>query len=132
MLELIAIIGGLVLLVLLMRFVSKATRGLDKKYYSNHWKKIEETFGLGDSGMRIAVIDADKLVDHALKQMNVSGKTMGERLKSANYLKNINNLWTAHKLRNKLVHEPDMKPKKNEMKNAVSAFRKTLKEMGAL
>lgn len=132
MIELLAVFGGLVLLILLMRFASKNSHALDKKYYSNHWTKIEETFGLGDSGMRIAVIDADKLVDHALKQTNVPGKTMGERMKRANYLKSINNLWTAHKLRNKLVHEPDTVPKKSEMRSALGTYKKTLKEMGAL
>lgn len=132
MIELLAVVGGLFLLIVLMRFISKNSYTLNKKYYSNHWAKIEETFGLGDSGMRIAVIDADKLVDQALKQTNVPGDTMGERMKRANYLKNINNLWTAHKLRNKLVHEPDMKPKKSEMRGAISAYKKTLKEIGAL
>ncbi len=132
MLEFLTLIGGLVLLVVLMSFVTKKSRGLDKKYYSNRWNEIEKTSRLGDSGMRLAVIDADKLVDHALKQSNVSGASMGERMKQASYLKNINNLWSAHKLRNKLVHEPDIKPKKSEMKFAISAYRKILKEMGAL
>ncbi len=132
MLELLVVFGGLILLIALMSFVAKRSHGLDKKYYSSRWSKIEETFGLGDSGMRIAVIDADKLVDHALKQTNVPGDTMGDRLKKVNYLKSINNLWSAHKLRNKLVHEPDMKPKKAEMRFAIGTYRKVLKEMGAL
>ncbi len=132
MIELLTVVGGLVLLALLMRYISKKAHTLDKNYYLNHWKKIEETYGLSDSGMRLAVIDADKLVDHALKQTNVPGETMGDRLKRVNYLKSIDNLWSAHKLRNKLVHETDLKPKKSEMKFAMYAYKKSLKELGAL
>lgn len=132
MIELIMILATAVILVVLISYVSKNSHGLDKKYYSSHWMKVEETFAMSESGMRLAVIDGDKLVDHALKKSRVAGETMGERLKNVNYLKNIDNLWAAHKLRNRLVHEPDMKPKKNEMKNALVAFRKTLRELGAL
>lgn len=132
MMELLLIFAAAVVLIFLMSYVSRNSRGLDKQYYSARWGKVEETFALGESGMRLAVIDGDKLVDHALKKSRVAGETMGDRLKNVNYLKNIDNLWTAHKLRNKLVHAPDSKPKKNEMKNALSAYRKTLKELGAL
>lgn len=132
MFELAIILAGAVLVIFLMSYVSRSSRGLDKKYYAERWKKIEETSVLGDSGMRMAVIDGDKLVDHALKKSHVRGETMGERLKTANYMKNIDNLWSAHKLRNKLVHEPDVKARKNEMKRAINAYRKSLKELGAL
>lgn len=132
MIELIFILAAAVVVIFLMSYASKKSRGLDKQYYSSRWLKIEETFYLGDSGMRLAVIDGDKLVDHALRKSRVAGETMGERLKNVNYLKNIDNLWAAHKLRNRLVHEPDTKPKKKDMRNALSAYRKTLKELGAL
>lgn len=128
----VLIVIGLCFLVWLMFYASKRSHGLNKDYYRKRWNEIQQTSTNGDSGMRVAVIDGDKLVDKALKDSHVHGDTMGERMKKASYLKSINNLWQAHKLRNKLVHEPDFKAKKSEMKSALGAYRKTLKEMGAL
>ena len=132
MIELILLVAGLIVVVFLMSKVSKSTNGLNRQYYTVKWQNVENTFTHGESGMRMAVIDADKLVDHALKNSRVSGETMGDRLKQVTYLRSIDNLWTAHKLRNKLVHEPDMKPKAGDMKRALSSYKKSLKELGAL
>jgi len=83
--------------------------------------------------MILAVIDADKLFDEALKKRNYKGKTMGERLVSAQRDMSDNDaVWYAHKLRNRLVHEPTTRLRKNEAKNALAGFRQGLKDLGAL
>ena len=83
--------------------------------------------------MILAVIDADKLMDEALKKRNYRGKTMGERLVAAQHEINDNDgVWYAHKLRNRLVHEPTLRLRKNEAKNALAGFRQGLKDLGAL
>lgn len=130
--EIFILAAGLIIIGLLMTYVAWKSSGLDKDYYKKRWSQIEQTSSNGDSGLRIAVIDGDKLVDHALKARRVHGNTMGERMKQASYMKSIDNLWTAHKLRNKLVHEPDIKLKKSTAMSALSAYKKTLKELGAL
>lgn len=83
--------------------------------------------------MVLAVIDADKLLDDALKKRHFRGKTMGERLVSAQRSLSDNDaVWYAHKLRNRLVHEPDIKLKKKEAQTALTGFRQGLKDLGAL
>ncbi len=55
-----------------------------------------------------SLVEADKLLDHALKHSKVSGSTMGERLKEAKRLFDYNlynDIWDAHRVRNSLVHE---------------------------
>lgn len=130
--ELFMVSGALIILGLLMTYVAWKSSGLNRDYYKKRWNQIEQTATNGDSGLRIAVIDGDKLVDHALKARRIHGDTMGERMKQASYLKSIDNLWTAHKLRNKLVHEPDIKLKKSTAMSALSSYKKSLKELGAL
>lgn len=116
-------------------FLNKlAIKGMNKAFYQNKWKEIEDIMAAqGSMGSTLAVIEADKLLDHALKEKNFSGKSMGERMKSANTsLVNRNDVWEAHKLRNKLVHEQDVKLGKKQAKVALAAFKKALKGLGAL
>jgi hypothetical protein len=82
--------------------------------------------------MVLAIIDADKLLDQALKKHRYKGKTMGERLVSAQrVIKDNDAVWYAHKLRNRLVHEPNVRIKKKEAQTALTGFRQGLKDLGA-
>jgi hypothetical protein len=83
--------------------------------------------------MALAIIDADKLLDDALKKRHFKGKTMGERLVAAQ--KNLSDndaVWFAHKLRNRLVHETNVRLKKRDVQKALSGFRQGLRDLGAL
>jgi hypothetical protein len=83
--------------------------------------------------MILAIVDADKLLDEALKKRHFRGKTMGERLVSAQRMISDNDaVWYAHKLRNRLVHEPNVRLKKKEAQAALAGFRQGLKDLGAL
>lgn len=65
------------------------------------------------------LVEADKLLDHTMKLMEVSGSSMGERLKAAQRhfdAHTYNSVWEAHKLRNKLVHEVDFQVSSKELK----------------
>ncbi len=121
---------GVAVLVVLSRFI-KPVKTLDQKYFSQRWSELLERVRTPD-GMILAVIDADKLLDEALKKKRFSGKTMGERLVSAQRSISDNDaVWYAHKLRNRLVHEPNVKLKKNEAKNALAGFKQGLHDLGA-
>lgn len=131
------LIGVIVLGLLVLFLLSKVTgkkirRGLNREYYEKRWLTLLARVKT-DDGMILAVIDADKLLDEALKKRGFKGKTMGERLVSAQRSITDNDaVWYAHKLRNRLVHEPDVKLKKKEAQNALSGFRLGLKDLGAL
>lgn len=84
-------------------------------------------------GMMLAIIDADRLLEEALRKKGFKGKTVGERLVSAQKILTDNDaIWYAHKLRNRLVHEPEIRLKKDEAKMALAGFRQALKDLGAL
>jgi hypothetical protein len=66
------------------------------------WEEIE--------GMepKMAIIEADKVVDVVLKKAGVPGETMAERLRKVqkHVQRSIySGMWDAHKVRNQLVHE---------------------------
>jgi hypothetical protein len=124
---------GVLALVLLNRFVGHVPgRPMNQAYYQAKW---EELLGMVKSpeGMVLAVINADKLVDHALKRRGFRGKTMGERLVSAQRSISDNDaIWYAHKLRNRLVHEdhPSLTPR--DAQKALGGFNQVLRDVGAL
>lgn len=80
-----------------------------------------------------ALIRADKLVDHALKVVS-QGETMGERLKIAQEAFSsweiYDQLWQAHKLRNKMVHEAGFEPPHYTVKDALEKIKKALEDLG--
>lgn len=123
-------VAGIVLLALL-NLIGRNQPGLDRAYYMDSWQKIhiksqaEETWAL-------AVIDADKLLDHALRKKNFAGTTMAERMVSAkNTFSRRQLVWEAHKFRNQLVHE-EVKVSEKKVHASLYGFRSALKDLGAL
>ena len=81
----------------------------------------------------VVVIEADKLLDKALVEMGVPGKTMGDRLKrSGDKFENLNAVWRAHKLRNAIAHEAGFEISYKQASNALNVYREALKNLGAI
>lgn len=126
------IIFGALILFVIARFGPRRQPRLNQQYYQQQWAELLARVKTPD-GMVLAIIDADKLLDQALKKHRFRGKTMGERLVSAQRVITDNDaVWYAHKLRNRLVHEPNVRLKKKEAQLALTGFRQGLKDLGAL
>lgn len=126
------IILGLVALYLISRFGKRFRRPLNKEHFEARWVELLARVKTPD-GTVLAVIDADKLLDEALIKSGYRGKTMGERMVSAQRaLSNNDSAWFAHKLRNRLVHEPGVRLRQNDAKNALAGIRQGLKDLGVL
>ncbi len=56
---------------------------------------------------KLAIIEADIILDQTLKTAGYAGNSLGERLKSINptSLKSLDAAWQAHKVRNQIAHE---------------------------
>jgi hypothetical protein len=127
----VAVIIVLLLVVLGAGFLRFKPRPLNTAYFQKKWQEAQ---GLckEKSTWPLAVINADKLLDEALKRRHYKGKTMGERLVSAQRtLSNNDGVWFGHKLRNRVVHE-DIKLKEGDVKKALVSLRQALKDVGAL
>ena len=81
----------------------------------------------------LTIINCDKLLDKALTEMGVPGKTMGDRLKRAgNKFSNLDTVWRAHKLRNIIAHETDFELSYRQAANALAIYKQALKDLGAI
>lgn len=121
-----------VVVVLVATKLRKRPKKLDQVKFKTKWDAVQAM--LPDNKMwPLAIIDADKLLDEALKGRKYKGKTMGERLVSAQRdITSNDSVWFAHKLRNKLVHDQDVKLHKSDVKDALLGVRGALKDIGAL
>jgi hypothetical protein len=128
----IIIVFGVGVLAVVSRLARHRQPRLDQQYYQLRWGELLARVKTPE-GMILAVVDGDKLLDQALKSHHFKGKTMGERLVSAQRVISDNDaVWYAHKLRNRLVHEPNIRLKKREAQTALAGFRQGLKDLGAL
>lgn len=100
----------------------------DQKRFKKHWELILKEVENNPKG---AVMEADKLLDEALKIKGFQG-TLGEKLKKAKIMfKDVNSVWTAHKLRNRLAHELTAQVSVGEAKVALSQFKRGINDLGA-
>lgn len=134
----IAFLVGIVLvgagILFLLAHGRKDGRNLDVDKYRSQWLKIERQLVRDqEASYHLSILNADKLLDQALRQRGIKGETMGERMKSAKDLwSNANNVWSAHKIRNQIAHEPDVKVRYDDARRSLVAFKQALKDLGAI
>jgi len=126
--------AGIALLIIVALFIGwrfKPIR-INKKYFYQEWKELQKL--LADKSTWIkSITDADELFDEALKKRHFKGKSMGERMVSAQrYIKDNDGLWFAHKLSNKLDSNPKSRLNKKDTLSALTSFKKALQDLGAL
>ena len=105
---------------------------LDLELVKNRWHDIN-TQQKSPSGMKNALVEADKLLDYVMRTQGAAGDTMAERLKhSEKRLSNKEAVWQAHKLRNHLSHEVGFEVVSSHAHEAIAAYGRALKDLGAL
>ncbi len=131
---LVVVLLTLVITVLLMVCLGRKTKKLDVKKFQIKWLEIENSISKQNiASLHLAIINADKLVDLALRECNFKGNTMGERMKSAQKVwRNENQIWAAHKIRNRLAHDTNVNISYNTARRALLAFKQALKDLGAI
>jgi hypothetical protein len=104
---------------------------LNTTLVQNKWAEITAMQSHGPSGLKNALIEADKLLDYVMIQKGFSGETMGDRLKSGgNAFSNLNNIWSAHKLRNQMAHEVEIDMVAEQVKQAISNLGQGIRDLG--
>jgi len=105
----------------------------DREFTRGEWRNIQHLArSNNEASLQLAVMQADKLLDHVLKSMTMPGSTLGERLKVACVkYPELKDVWWAHKVRNSIVHEPASHSVR-KLQQALNEFEKAFKKLGAL
>lgn len=128
------ILGVLVLGIALLWVINKVTRRRramterDRAIILDKWHEIEEL--MNKDRMKEAIFEADKLLDWVFKKINLRGESFADRLRSAEkLLNNYQDIWGAHKLRNRFAHELDFQPSSREAQRAIDTFDQAIRKL---
>jgi len=119
------------ILVVVIVFVKRSRKKMSKgdlEFISDKWTYINQ---IVNSNPSKAVIDADKLIDFVLQRKKFSGSFSDKLKASGNLFSDLNSLWSAHKLRNRIAHEFS-EINVNEIKSALRAYHRALKDLNVL
>ncbi len=125
---LIGIIGSVVLALIVIVLVFRgARRKLSSAQQSQLQKEWAHVQTLTDPTRR--VMEAEKVLDHAFKLMGFEGSFADKLKKAERLLSNYQPVWDAHKLRNRIAHEPGFSVSEQESNRSVSAFERALNSL---
>lgn len=83
------------------------------------------------SDWRLAILEADIMLDEMLDKMGYPGQTLGEKLKMVERsdFDTIDLAWEAHKMRNSIAHEgADLTMSKAEAEKVITMFERVFRE----
>ena len=103
---------------------------------NERWERVEEYMrSLNPSDWKIAVLEADNILDDVVKRMGYQGETMGERMKmiEASDFPYLDDAWRAHKTRNDIEHQGGEHVLTRALaEQTINIYHRIFKELGYL
>lgn len=102
---------------------------------NKNWEEIRDLANSKNpSDWNMAIIRADGLLNDTLLKLGYEGETMADRLKIIDraHLPSLDNIWSAHRLRNNIVHGPPQDYPRETAIQALRSYEQGLKELGML
>lgn len=99
---------------------------------NERWQSVlDHVDSINPSDWRLAIIEADNILDEMVTKIGYKGENLGEKLKSvepSDFL-TLQSAWEAHKVRNKIAHEGlSYKLDQREAKRVISMFEEVFQE----
>ena len=96
------------------------------------WERVEQHIGSDNpNDWRLAILEADIILDEMLTVIGYHGETIGDKLKSVEKsdFTNVDLAWEAHKVRNQIAHEgSDFLITQREAKRIIQLYRRVFEE----
>jgi len=96
------------------------------------WQRVEEHLqSENPSDWRLAILEADIMLEDMMEHKGVLGETIGDKLKntSKNEFPGLDKAWEAHKIRNLIVHEgSNFLISKREAQRVVGLYREIFQD----
>jgi len=101
---------------------------------AREWRKTNKRLeSEEESDYKLAVLEADSLVNKVLERMEIEGEDLEEKLEnvSEDQISNLGQLRIAHRTRNNIAHDPDYRVEKEEAKDLLKVYEKSLQDLKA-
>ncbi len=113
-----------------------ATQYAQPETRNARWDVIQQRAGDNNpESWRVAIIEADILLEETLTNAGYVGQSLGDKLKSANpqSFKTVQDAWDAHKVRNDIAHVgSDFILTKRGAQETLVKFERVFKEFGVI
>ena len=99
----------------------------------NRWKKIQKRAETGvEAEYKLALIEADDYLKEMLEDREFKGKDFEELVNNAGkiILPNLDEILSAHQIRNSIVYNPDYKIDLDEVKKILAIYEAATKNIG--
>lgn len=96
------------------------------------WAKVRGRLEGGDEAeYKLAVIDADSMLEDTLKRLGIAGQTLQERLLSIvpTIIPNIDDVKKAHETRDSIVHNPNYQLSLREAEKTLDIFEEAFRSL---
>lgn len=101
---------------------------------NTHWGQVlNYLFSQHSSDWKLAIIEADAMLEGLLDQMGFLGENLGEKLKSANQqnFPQLTTAWEVHTIRNRIAHEGlAFELSQHEAKRVIALYEKIFHAYG--
>jgi len=96
-------------------------------------KTLDYLFSQHSNDWKLAVIEADAMLESLLDQLGFKGESLGDKLKGATQEKfqNMSSAWEVHSIRNKIAHEGiSFEFSQHEAKRVIALYEHIFREFG--
>ncbi len=110
-------------------------KDINKRRSLRAWKQIQKRLKTKETDqLKLAILEADRILNEILKMAGYPGKNLDERLEQINsaQISNIEELRQAHKLKNRLISEPDFIITPNETEIIIEIYKKAFQELNLI
>lgn len=108
----------------------------EKTPQNQRWTSVEEHLvSSNPNDWKLAIIEADIMLDEALDKAGYDGGSVGERLKgtSRHSFRTLDEAWSAHRVRNQIAHEgADFVLTHRLAKETIAHYKHVLEELRAI
>lgn len=103
---------------------------------NTRWQEVEQHLDSNNpNDWKLAIIEADVMLEEMLNDIGYAGATIGEKLKSAspNNFQTLDDAWKAHKVRNQIAHSgSDFVLTKRAAQDTITMYRRVFQEFGVV
>jgi uncharacterized membrane protein len=114
-----------------LEYAASPEAAADATFKNERWEKIKGYLESDNpADWKVAILDADTLLDEMVSRMGYRGDNLGEQLKqieSSDFI-TLDDAWEAHKLRNKIAHQGDYPLTRREFVKAMGQFQRVFEE----
>jgi large-conductance mechanosensitive channel len=108
----------------------------EKNQKNIRWQRVEEYMtSLNPSDWKVAILEADNILDEITTRMGYAGTTLGERMKKipASEFPYLEEAWEAHKIRNAVAHKgTDYALSRSDAEHVINTYYRIFAALGYL